>query len=194
MAHVKIHCLYDYSLIYINLFHSNFQGILKYYSTGFVHNMVTFVDLMPVIGTFTPCLLIYLHTLHELDVSGCTDIDNCLFVDCICACTNLKKLDIVRCIQFTQYDIVWMVPNIRKLQYFDFSKACDIEYAHAYSVLATLQQLDFVNFDPKNIVNEYEDFRRLIRMFRNVHFGINITRFFPYSGRYLRQDMLSSED
>ena len=166
---------------------------MKTYSTGFVNEMVTFVDLTPQLGAFTPCLFVYFRDLMEIDISGCKSIDPCLFVDCIAACQNLRKIEMISCTQFNQYHIVNMLQDKPKLKYFESSKGSNINFTNAYRMLSSLPSLEFLNFDPQEIFEQIDDWSNLFRIFRNVHFGINIMRFFPFYGKYVRNPALDSE-
>ena len=163
-------------------FHDFFlQGTLKTYSTGYVDGILTFVNLTNQLGQFTPCVLIYYPNLEEIDVSGCVTIDPTLFADCIGACKQLKKLIMTGCRQFSQYSFVKMMGTVKSIVYLDISNTSEIEYCSAYAILSNLQKIERINFDPADISTRLNDFKHLLALFHNVHFGVNVVRFFPFS-------------
>ena len=153
--------------------------------------MLTFVNLTAQLGPFTPTLLIYHSHLQELDISGCTDIDATLFVDCIGACKDLKKLCMSSCKQFTQYHILKFVSTVPKLSYFEFANTSEISYCNALAILGNLHMLESINFDPMDIANNVQAFRNLMRIFRKVNFGVNIVKHYPLYG--IRSDIMCEE-
>ena len=159
---------------------------MKIYSTGYINGQRIFENFTDQLGQFSPTVLIYFSGLRELDVSGCTQIDSNLFTDCIVACVNLLKLVMVRCIQFTQYQVLKFVRNLPELKYFDVSKGPEFTYTNGYVMLCSLKNLEMVDFEPKNISIEIADWKALFRMFAKVHFGLSITRYFPHNGCGLR--------
>ena len=122
-------------------FYNFLKGDMNIYSTGFIDGMVTFVNITPQLGFFTPSILIYFPQLAELDISGYKDIEPSLFTDCIGACSNLKKLVMIGCLQFQQYHIVRFASTVKELNYLDAQNCGEFTYANAYAVLATLQSL-----------------------------------------------------
>ena len=165
------------------------QGEMKIYSTGFIDGVLTFVNISPQVGSFTPTLLIYFPQLSELDISGCKGIDQSLFTDCIGACSHLKKLVMTGCIQFQQYHIVRFASTVKKINYLDAENCGEFTYANAYAILATLQDLRMLHLNPQDIGEQLQKWSNLFVLFRRVHFGINITRHFPFNGNYLRVEM-----
>ena len=131
--------------------------------------------------------------LQELDISGCRAIDANLFVDCIAACTNLRKLEMKACSQFTQYHMIKLVVNLKQLRFLEFSNTQDVSVCNAHAILANMQKLEKVNFDPKTSPHELQGFKQLMAIFRNIHFGNNITRHFPFNARYVCRTSISDE-
>ena len=164
---------------------------MKVYSTGYVDGMLTFADITPQLGEFTPSLLPYFDNLLELDVSGCIKIDSNLFTDCVVACVNLNKLVMKACTQFSQYQIAKFVSNLKSLEYLDVSNGPEFMYFNGYVILSNSNKIRFLNLDP-----EFKDviqWKCLFVIFHQVHFGVNITRFFPHNGQYLRHEAKLSE-
>ena len=126
--------------------------MLKTYSTGFVNGMVTFVDITPQIGIFTPSILIYFRQLQELNISGCVNIDAVLFVDCSVTLENLIKLIMRACYQFSQYLIVKTGAHHAKLEYFDFVGCCEITHSNLYTLcLVVCHSFSALTLNPKTL-------------------------------------------
>ena len=154
---------------------------------GFVNDVFTkFVPLTPEVGPFTAAVLIYFQDLQELDISCCQKIDANLFCDCIVACKQLKKLIMVGCKQFSEYQVVKFVPNLPMLRYFDLSKCAQITYCSAYVILSNLHCLQKINMEPKDILQIRDSWKNLIRIFRDVHFGVDVMRYFQHYGISIR--------
>ena len=81
-----------------------------------------------------------------------------------------------------------MAPQVRSLLYLDVSNTSQIEYSNAYAILATLQQIELINFIPADIVNRMQDFKHLITIFHMVYFGLNVTRFLPFNAAHLQMN------
>ena len=154
---------------------------------------VTFVDLTPQLGEFSPCILIYFPQLLELDITGCRGIDSELLNDCIGACSNLQRLEMRGCKQCSQHIIVQIVRKLPNLVYFDASNAGHINYVNAYNILCHLPKLNMANFTPQEIFEQLDDWTNLYRTFRDVHFGVNIMMYLPNYGRNLRLDLLPED-
>ena len=152
------------------------------YSTGFVDTIVTCVDLTEQLGIFCPCILIYFPNLKELDITGCISIDSELFTDCLPACTNLQKLLMKSCLQFSEYKIVKIATQVMTLEESDVANTSPLSFWNFYVICSTLQSLRTMDFTPKNISHLHE-FKCTIGIFCNVHFGINIMRYFPFYPR-----------
>ena len=138
------------------------------------------------IGSFSPILFIYLREIAEIDVSGCRSIDSDLFVDCIIFCENLKKIEMRSCWQFEENDFVKMLPKMRKLSYVDIAKCCKITSVSALYIAASMCQVLWLNFDPKDAKSNVSDWEILLRNFPEIHFGHNVRVHMPFYGNNWR--------
>ena len=162
--------------------------MMKIYSTRFIDGMLTFVNITPKLGYFSPTILLYFPELLQLDISGCKGIEPSLFTDCIGSCVNLKKLVLKGCNQFQQYHVVRFSSSVKQLSYLDAENCGEFTYANAYALLATLQHLEMLHLNPQDIGDQLIKWKHLFVLFRRVHFGVNITKHFPFNGNYLRLD------
>ena len=80
------------------------------------------------LGYFIPSQLVYCGNLLELDISGCTDMDNNLFVDCVVFCKKMTHFRLTGCIQFTEQMLVKMLTNLEKLEFVDCSFCTPVVY------------------------------------------------------------------
>ena len=155
--------------------------------------MKTFVDIMSQIGVFTPTLMIYFPQIQEIDISGCVMINPALFIDCLVAVQNLKKLLLVGCIQFNQYSLVKISVHMKNLTYLDVVHCCEIHHVNLYCILSNLNKLQFINLSPRDALKDIEYFKEIIRIYRDVCFGRNILMYFPNYGSQLHLPMFDEE-
>ena len=151
-----------------------------------IDGKVSSVDLTQIIGYFKPELLVYFCNIQEIKISGCPEIPCATFVDCIVSCSQLKKIEMTGCIQFTEKMLVKMFNKLLALQYIDCSFCAGVTFASAFNIVSHLHDLFMISLEPKFRGAEMTDWKRLIVTFTNVKFGVSILSVFPNYGQSLR--------
>ena len=144
------------------------------------------IQLTPNFQTFQPQYLLYFSNICEINISGCTQIEPTLFVDCIGACNKLLKLEMTGCIQFSEKSLFKIVQQLPLVRYLDCTACVQVTFATAYNVVSALKELIMINLEPKFPLEENQDWKRMIQIFRRVKFGHSIMRIFPHHGLYVR--------
>ena len=144
------------------------------------------INLTPNFGGFVPEHLVYFKNIVQIDISGCTEIIATLFVDCIATCRNLRIFSMTGCIQFSEKNMQKIFNQLPELEQIDCTSCADVTFATAYNIISPLKKLLGINLEPKFARAEYEDWKRLVQIFRFVTFGHSIMRIFPHYGMYVR--------
>ena len=144
------------------------------------------IELTPTIGSFEPTILVHMTTLSKLDISGCTSIDSCLFIDCVQYCQQLQEISLRACTNFTDKQIVRILINLKHLEIVDCTNTVPMLFCNVYTIVCSLSNLRRINMEPRNEVFELTDWKKIVSTFLNVSFGHSIMRILPEYGRYLR--------
>ena len=152
------------------------------------------MELTEKIGEFSPSLLVYFDTITDLDIQGCREIDRKHFSESVIACTNLAKINIANCTQFTQYDLVKMLSNLKNITYINATNCQQLEYCNAYVILSSLPKLTAINFEPQFCADQLSSWRYLVTIFFKVAFGHSVMQIFPHSGANILMARASIEE
>ena len=150
-----------------------------------IDDKVSTVDFTQKIGYFKPELLVYFGNIQEINISGCPEIPCGTFVDCIVSCSQLKKIEMTGCIQFTEKMLVKMFNKLLGLQYIDCSFCVGVTFASAFNIVPYSHDLFMISLEPKSKGAEITDWKHLILTFTNVKFGVSVLSMFPNYGQSL---------
>ena len=137
-------------------------------------------DMMPKLGMFHPCQLVYFSQLTLIDISGCTTVVPQDFIECIQICQRLINLNMSGCYQFHEYQMVRMLCELKTLQIVDITGTKKLLYVSAYRIVTSLLSLKHLSLDPKFPTEEGFNWRWLITDVKNrLRFGEDVMAYFP---------------
>ena len=158
-------------LIYLQSVNSNQRTICGVYVEGELVER----DLTYKIGLFSPFQLVYFSNVRELDISGCSSINNSDFVDCVAFIKYLKCLNMSYCRQFSEGQVVKICRSHPKLLYFNFTGGSLFLFKSAFLILIICRQMNSFNVEVRFPIAERRDWRKLKQTFRQVFFGRSIS-------------------
>ena len=129
------------------------------------------VDLTHIYGGFSEFTLDKLSEVFAVDISGCTTLNPCEFVEGLMGCIDLEKLVMVGCHQFSEYNIVDVCTSVPYLKYFDARKCSGLQYANANVILCNVRKLKVFKVEIKYPEYERNDWQKLKLRFPDVYFG-----------------------
>ena len=130
--------------------------------------------------------MIYFPQIRHLDISGCTNIDATLFVDCIPQCKDLIQIEMVGCKQFSSSQMVRIMSNLPKLEWVDCTMASQIHFCDTYTIVCALICLRAINVEPNLSFSPIPDWHKLVSTFLSVQFGHSIMALLPDYGNNFR--------
>ena len=152
------------------------------------------LDITHRIGIFKSTIFVYLNNITQLNINGCRFIDADLFVDCIILVQNLQKLEMTCCVQFNEMHFLRMLPKLPKLSYVDLAKSSEISIDVAVCIMTDMNNLMFINFDPKKAKEHVGFWESLLRVLKHVHFGHNVRVCMPHYGNYWHMPQGSDDE
>ena len=149
------------------------------------HGQSCVLDVSKELGVFNPFLILYIRNIRSIDISGCRFLSPSNFMDCVVVCSNLQKIMMRSCTQFSEHQLARMLSKLKNLHYVDIDRCVELSFASAYWIVSSLQSLQMINFVPGNSRIELVDWKRLYNIFYAVSFGISFTRILPHYGAYV---------
>ena len=135
------------------------------------------VDITKIYGGSSSGALHKMVNLESIDLSFCCDINPADFVEGLLGCMKIKKLEMVGCKQFTEYNIVDICTSLPNLEYFDGRACSGLQFSNANVILTNARKLQVFMVNMKYPQFEKKDWAILKGRFLNVDFGEQIERF-----------------
>ena len=159
-------------LLYLSFLFSS-QFILRAYTTQFHGDEDVHVEWNTCLAPIMALSLLNFPNVINMDISGCDTLTANDFVDCIGFLRHLEIIRLDRCSQFTEYHFIKMFTQLKQLKIVSMLKCQQIPFTPMYTICCSLQNLQYIDFEPKNIKIEERDWKKLCSIFLNVTFGSN---------------------
>ena len=140
------------------------------------------------IQSFESSKLKFCINLSKLDMSGCWHINPEIVMAAVKHCSHLKEILLENCTQFTEQQMRDMLSSLEKLEFINCTGTQEMIYCNALQIISSLYELEAINVEPKYIIFERNDWKRLVEKFHLIRFGHSIMRMFPHYGRYLKRN------
>ena len=98
------------------------------------------------------------------------------------------------CVQFSQMHLVKVIKVVRTLEIADFTSTQLVSHSTLDDMLCIGLSLQMISIDPDYFVKDHKLWENIVVKYRNIHFGCNLMRLFPYNGQYLRIEHDDSSD
>ena len=139
------------------------------------------------ISSFDSSMLSNFTNLKHLDLSHCFTLEPTSLITNILKCLSLKTIKLVQCDQFSEEQLTNLLCGLPNIEYADCSGTQDISFCNALLIVCSLNKLRTINLEPKYLLLENKDWKRMVTTFHFITFGRSIMRMFPMYGKYLKK-------